>query len=205
MDSWNNEMKIVIIEPIPPNQNHIALCYKCSWEIIVAIFASLHILRVPDQLLVQFYSYSVNRHHVSPARNAVFSLQTYFNPPPFYWKMPPCMLVCNTFHVWSLYYATCIWRLLREATSFLATFLCVTIPPFDVSKELLSGSFKIRGLYGDFEIPYSNFQKNRFNTVPRNDDENCHFRPMLGLSRAYLRFPAFPRGSCWRLKTNDGM
>lgn len=198
-------MKIVIIEPIPPNQNHIALCYKCSWEIIVAIFASLHILRVPDQLLVQFYSYSVNRHHVSPARNAVFSLQTYFNPPPFYWKMPPCMLVCNTFHVWSLYYATCIWRLLREATSFLATFLCVTIPPFDVSKELLSGSFKIRGLYGDFEIPYSNFQKNRFNTVPRNDDENCHFRPMLGLSRAYLRFPAFPRGSCWRLKTNDGM
>ena len=198
-------MKIVIMEPIPPNQNHIALCYKCSWEIIVAIFASLHILRVPDQLLVQFYSYSVNRHLVSPARNAVFSLKTYFNPPPFYWKMPPCMLVCNTFHVWSLYYATCIWRLLREAISFLATFLCVTIPLFDVSKELLSGSFKIRGLYGDFEISYSNFQKNWFNTVPRNDDENWHFRPMLGLSRAYLRFPAFPRGSCWRLKTNDGM
>ena len=198
-------MKIVIMEPIPPNQNHIALCCKCSWEIIVAIFASPHILRVPDQLLVQFYSYSVNRHHVSPVRNAVFFQQTYFNLPSFYWKMPPCMLVCNTFHVWSLYYATCIWRLLREAISFLATFLCVTILLFDVSKELFSGSFKIRGLYGDFEISYSNLQKNWFNTVPRNDDENWHFRPMLGLSRAYLRFPAFPRGSCWRLKTNDGM
>ena len=73
--------------------------------------------------------------------------------------MPPCMLVCNTFHVWILYYATCIWRLLHEAISFFATFLCVTIPLFDVSKELLSGSFKIRGLYGDFEISYSNFQK----------------------------------------------